>query len=50
MYRLVVESLLGLNLEADRLRLAPCLPPEWNEFSLRYRYRETQYHIVVSAE
>ena len=48
MYRLVVESLLGLNLEADRLRLAPCLPPEWNGFSVRYRYRETLYHIVVS--
>jgi cellobiose phosphorylase len=47
MYRLVVESLLGLHLEVDRLRLAPCLPSEWNEFSLRYRYRETYYHIVV---
>jgi len=48
MYRLIVESLLGLNLEGERLRLAPCLPPEWNEFSVRYRYRETLYHIVVS--
>jgi cellobiose phosphorylase len=47
MYRLVVESLLGLKLEADRLRIAPCLPSEWNEFSLRYRYGETYYHIVV---
>jgi cellobiose phosphorylase len=47
MYRLVVESLLGLKLEVDRLRFAPCLPPEWNEFSLRYRYRETYYQIVV---
>ena len=47
MYRLVVESLLGLNLEVDRLRFAPCLPPEWNELALRYRYRETYYHIVV---
>jgi cellobiose phosphorylase len=47
MYRLVVESLLGLNLEADRLRFAPCLPPEWNELALRYRYRETYYRIVV---
>jgi cellobiose phosphorylase len=47
MYRLVVESLLGLELEVDRLRFAPCLPSEWNEFSLRYRYRETYYHIVV---
>ena len=50
MYRLVVESLLGLNLEADRLRLAPCLPPEWNEFAMRYRYRETLYHISVSRD
>jgi len=47
MYRLVVESLLGLNLEVDRLRFAPCMPPGWNEFSLRYRYRDTQYHVVV---
>ena len=47
MYRLVVESLLGLKLEADRLCFAPCLPVEWNEFALRYRYRETYYHIVV---
>ncbi len=47
MYRLVVESLLGLKLEVDRLRFAPCLPAEWNEFSLRYRYRETYYQIAV---
>jgi cellobiose phosphorylase len=47
MYRLVVESLLGLRLEVDRLRFAPCLPLEWNEFSLRYRYGETYYHIAV---
>jgi cyclic beta-1,2-glucan glucanotransferase len=47
MYRLVVESLLGLQLEVDRLRLAPCLPLEWNGFSLRYRYRETYYQIAV---
>ena len=47
MYRLVVESLLGLKLEVDRLRFAPCLPPGWNEFSLRYRYRETYYQISV---
>jgi hypothetical protein len=26
MYRLIVESLLGLRLEGDKLRFAPCLP------------------------
>jgi cellobiose phosphorylase len=47
MYRLVVESLLGLRLEVDRLHFAACLPAEWTEFKLRYRYRETYYHITV---
>jgi cyclic beta-1,2-glucan synthetase len=42
-----VESLLGLRLEVDRLRFAPCLPPAWTEFAMRYRYRETYYHIAV---
>jgi cyclic beta-1,2-glucan synthetase len=47
MYRLLIESLLGLHLEVDRLRFAPCLPPEWKSFKLHYRYRETFYHITV---
>jgi cellobiose phosphorylase len=47
MYRLAVESLLGLRLEGDKLRLAPCLPARWPGFKLRYRYRDTVYRIAV---
>jgi cyclic beta-1,2-glucan synthetase len=47
MYRLIVESLLGLKLEVDKLRFAPCLPADWQTFKLHYRYRETVYHITV---
>ncbi|MBI4976892.1 MAG: cyclic beta 1-2 glucan synthetase [Spirochaetes bacterium] len=47
MYRFYVESLLGLKLEVDRLSFAPVLPPEWNEFTVHYRYRETVYHIKI---
>ncbi len=47
MYRLIVESLLGLKLEVDKLRFAPCLPADWETFKLHYRYRETAYHIIV---
>jgi len=47
MYRLIVESLLGLRLEVDKLRIAPCLPADWKGFTLHYRYRETVYHITV---
>ncbi len=47
MYRLVVESLLGLRLEIDKLRIEPCLPDDWDGFRVHYRYRETIYHIAV---
>jgi len=45
MYRLIVESLLGLRLEADKLHLGPCLPADWEALKVHYRYRETVYHI-----
>jgi cellobiose phosphorylase len=48
MYRLTVETLLGLTLEVDHLRIAPCLPAEWDAYTLHYRYRETVYHIRVT--
>jgi cellobiose phosphorylase len=47
MYRLIVESLLGLRLEVDRLSLAPLLPTDWEGFTIHYRYRETVYHIAI---
>jgi cellobiose phosphorylase len=47
MYRLIVESLLGLRLESNKLSFAPCLPAEWESFKMHYRYRETIYHITI---
>ena len=47
LYRLMVESLLGLRLQVDRLRFRPCIPADWEGFKLHYRYRETVYHIEV---
>jgi cyclic beta-1,2-glucan synthetase len=47
MYRLIVESLLGLKLEVDKLRFSSCLPADWEMFKVHYRYRETIYHITV---
>ncbi|HRK77134.1 MAG TPA: glucoamylase family protein [Thiobacillus sp.] len=47
MYRLTVETLLGLQLEVDHLRIAPCVPADWDAYTIHYRYRETVYHIAV---
>jgi cyclic beta-1,2-glucan synthetase len=46
MYRLIVESLLGMKLDADKLHFAPCIPVDLKSFILHYRYRETFYHIL----
>ena len=47
LYRLVLESLLGLRLDIDKLFIEPCLPSAWKSFKIQYRYRETVYHIEV---
>ncbi len=48
MYRLIVESLLGLRLEVDKLHIAPCIPADWPGYTMHYRYRQTVYRIVVT--
>jgi len=49
MYRLITESLLGLRLNNKKLTLTPCLPDDWDNFSLEYQYGEkTVYHITVN--
>ena len=47
MYRLIMESLLGLRLEVDKLRFEPCIPADWEMFKVHYRYRKTTYHVTV---
>jgi cyclic beta-1,2-glucan synthetase len=48
MYRLLVESLLGLQVEGDRLRVTPLLPANWDSFELRYRHGDTLYSLKVA--
>jgi len=42
----MVESILGLRLDVDKLRFTPCFPVDWKQFIVHYRYRETVYHIT----
>jgi cellobiose phosphorylase len=48
MYRLIIESLLGLRLETDKLYIEPCIPADWNACKIHYRYRETMYRITIT--
>ena len=53
MYRLVLESLLGLRIEHDRgslhLRMMPSVRKGWKEFELDYCFGTSSYRIVVKS-
>jgi cellobiose phosphorylase len=48
MYRLLIETLMGVNLEGDQLCLNPRLPKSWPTCKIHYRYRQTVYHITIT--
>jgi cellobiose phosphorylase len=47
MYRLIVESLLGLRREGNKLCFLPRIPADWDGFRVHYRYRKTTYRIAI---
>ena len=48
LYRLIIESFLGLQQEGDKLKFIPCIPKEWKSFKVRYLYKNnTVYNILV---
>ena len=49
MYQLLIDTLLGLSLEGDKLRLTSRFPSSWDSFKVHYRYRQTLYHITITC-
>ena len=47
MQRAGVESILGLRIEGDTLRLDPCIPSSWPGFEITLRHGASRYEIVV---
>ncbi len=47
MYRVGVEAILGIQRAGNLLRIKPCIPQDWNEYRVRYRFGKTSYHIHV---
>ncbi|WP_410506262.1 GH36-type glycosyl hydrolase domain-containing protein [Haloimpatiens sp. FM7315] len=48
MYRVAVEGILGLKLEKNiGFRIEPCIPKDWNEYSLEFRKSKAIYKIKV---
>jgi cyclic beta-1,2-glucan synthetase len=47
MYRVGLESLLGLTLSAAGLKVDPCIPRSWTGYEMTVRRESSEYRIVV---
>jgi cyclic beta-1,2-glucan synthetase len=47
MYRVGMESILGITLRRGALRIDPCIPRDWPHFEVRYKAPHAEYRIVV---
>jgi len=47
MYRLGLESILGLRRHGAHFSVAPCVPASWDRFVVRWRHGATSYEVIV---
>ena len=47
MYKAGLENILGFNKLGDILKIEPCIPSEWEEYSIKYKYKQTIYNIEI---
>ena len=47
MYKAGIEYILGLKIENGYLKISPSIPSTWKEYEIKYRYKNTLYHIKV---
>lgn len=46
-YNAGIEYILGLKIEKGKIKIQPCIPSNWKEYSICYKYEETIYNIKV---
>jgi cyclic beta-1,2-glucan synthetase len=46
-YRVGLEAILGFRLRGNRLRVDPCIPPDWPGYEVKFRHKTATYRIVV---
>jgi cyclic beta-1,2-glucan synthetase len=47
LYRVGIESIVGLRREGNKVRFQPRVPNEWNEYTVRYRFGRSLYTIQL---
>jgi len=50
LYQLIVDAVIGLKRRGDMLHLDPCLPTEWGNVSIQYKFKTSVYMIEMLQE
>ncbi len=46
-YKAGIENILGLKIEKGYLKIEPCIPKDWKEYQMKYKWKESIYNIKV---
>ncbi len=46
-YKAGIEYILGLKIEKGYLRIEPCIPNNWKEYQIQYKWKESIYNIII---
>ena len=49
-YKAGIEYILGLKINNGVLSINPCIPKEWKEYTIRYKWKKSVYNIKVINE
>lgn len=47
MYEAGIRYILGLHIEGNVLKMEPCIPNNWSEYSIKFKFRNSIYNIKV---
>jgi cyclic beta-1,2-glucan synthetase len=47
LYRVALETILGLRIHGDRAAIAPCIPARWPSCAITLRYRSAVYRFTI---
>ena len=46
-YQAGIEYILGFKIEDNKIKFKPCIPNNWKEYSIRYKFERSVYNIKV---
>ena len=47
LYKAGIENIIGFKIQKNKIYIEPCIPTEWKEYDIRYRYNKSIYNIKV---